>query len=120
MTTKVHMWGVWVREGGHDHQGTHVGGVGEGGHDHQGRGREVMTTKVHMWGVWVREGGHDHQGTLTASLTLLWPTMMTTGGSPMAAHKVRCFMMQTRVGMSWLCNSTWTQQHYTCIHVCVC
>ena len=38
MTTKVHMWGVWVREGGHDHQGTHVG-------------------------VWVREGGHDHQGT---------------------------------------------------------
>ena len=62
MTTKVHVWGVWVRERGHDHQGTHVG-------------------------VWVREGGHDHQGTLTASLTLLWPTMMTTGGSPMAAHK---------------------------------
>ena len=56
MTTKVHMCvgGVWVREGGHDHQGTHGGvWVREGGHDHQG---------THV-GVWVREGGHDHQGT---------------------------------------------------------
>ena len=32
------------------------------------------------------EEGHGRHNTLTASLTLLWPTMITTGGSPMAAN----------------------------------
>ena len=32
------------------------------------------------------EEGHGRHNRLTASLTLLWPTMITTGGSPMAAN----------------------------------